>query len=158
MKSPNRFLVALALAVYAVLATAAFNPGMSIEQIEAEINAQLAQGATLQQVAVSALGAGLDAGVVTAAMVTASGNAAGAVGAMVTAGAPIQRVVSASLNAGATQDAVRQGAIGAGVSPDIVNAAILTALAETATRPDSPSVTTPTGATGPGGGGIASPS
>ncbi|HSG66432.1 MAG TPA: hypothetical protein VLD39_15595, partial [Gammaproteobacteria bacterium] len=49
---------ALSLAAFAPIAAAAFQAGMSVEQIEAEAKIQLAAGATLGQIAQRALAAG----------------------------------------------------------------------------------------------------
>jgi hypothetical protein len=150
------FLATLALAAFAPLAAAQFQAGMSVEQIEAQVKSQLATGATLAQIAQQALAAGLDAGLVTAALVTSSGNPADAVSAMLSAGAPVQVVVDAALGAGASTDSVTQGAVAAGVPPTTVQAAILASAGSGSIGSPSGTYSTPTGAAGAGGGGTGS--
>jgi len=157
VRNLRSFLAALALALFAPLAAAQFQPGMSVEQIEAQVKTQLAAGTTLEQIALQALAAGLDASIVTAALVTSSGNPAGAVSAMISAGVPVQTVVDAALAAGASADSVTQGAVAAGVPPATVQTAIQLALTTEATGSNSgASSSTPT--SGGGGSSAASPS
>ena len=154
VRTLKNLLCALALAAFAPLAAAQFQAGMSVEQVEAQVKTQLAAGATLAQIAQQALAAKLDAGLVTAALVTSSGNPAGAVSAMVSAGAPVQTVVSAALAAGASADAVTQGAVAAGVPLASVQGAIQNSSNVGAIgSPTGSSSGTPTGSAGAGGGG-----
>lgn len=160
VRTLRTLLVALALAALAPLAAAQFQPGMSLEQVEAEVKIQLAANRTLDQIAAAALAAKLDAAVVTAAMihVTGTNNAAGVVTAMLRADAPLDVVVQTALQEGAGRGEVTRGAIAAGVSPQNISIAIANAIevinAQTGTRDRSINAISP----GAGGGGTASPS
>lgn len=118
--------VALALATAAPFAAAAFQAGMTVEQAEAEVKAQLAAGATLAQIVANAQKAPLNPGLITTALINATDSTAIAavVEALLRAGVPLQVVVNAALAAGASPDAVTQGALAAGVQLSVIVAAI----------------------------------
>jgi len=123
----KHFLLALALVAVTPYASAAFQAGMTLEQVEAEARVQLAS-ASLQQVAQNALAAKLDASLVTTALINVtSGRLDEVIAALLRAGAPLQAVVNAALLAGATRDEVTQGALAAGVTLPVVVAAIAAA-------------------------------
>ena len=133
-RSLKRFLAVVTFAAFAPLAFAQFQPGMNVEQTEAEVKVRFAAGATLAQMARQALAAGLNPGLVTAALINATDNASGV-----------------------SVDAVTQGALSAGVPL----AAVQTAIAASPFT-GSPATTgtagtsTPTGSAGAGGGGTGS--
>lgn len=146
----RHLLIALALAAVSPFAAAAFQPGMNVEQAEAEATAQQAAGATLAQIVANAQKAPLNAGLITNALINAGFSAADVVAAMLRAGAPLQVVVNAAFNAGASAAEIRQGALAANVPLADVNAAIDASPTEIA---QSRAGSTPTGAAGAGGGG-----
>jgi len=121
----RHLVVALALAVVAPLGAAAFQSGMTVEQAETEVRAQLAGKATLAQIAQRALAAGLNAGLVTTAMINATeGPVDGVIAAVLGAGGNLQAVVNAAIVAGVARDEITQGAAAAGVTLQAVLAAI----------------------------------
>jgi hypothetical protein len=146
----RHLLLALALAAVSPFAAAVFQPGMNVEQAEAEAKAQQAAGASLAQIVANAQKAPLNAGLITNALINAGFNAADVVAAMLRAGAPLQVVVNAAFNAGATSAEIEKGALAANVSPADVQAAIAASPTEIA---QSRAGSTPTGAAGAGGGG-----
>jgi len=97
----KKLALALALAAAIPLALAQFRPGMTLAEIEAEVATQVAAGRTVNEVAGDALGAGLEPGLVTAAMINAGVAPLVAIGAV--------------LNTGGPREAVRAGALAAGV-------------------------------------------
>jgi hypothetical protein len=151
----KQFILALTLALVAPLAAAVFQKGMTLEQAEAEVKAQLATGATLTQIAQRALAAGLPAGVATTAMINATNNASGVVTAMLVNNAPLQPVVNAALATGATLESVTLGATAANVPSTAIEAAIAASPTTLlgATPPTDTSTSTPTGTAGAGAGG-----
>jgi len=121
----KHLILALALSAAAPFAAAAFNGSMNLEQVEAEMQTQLATGATLVQVAQNALAAGLSPALVTTALLNATTvSAEEVVTAMLLANAPLQAVVNAALAAGVSRDAVTRGALAAKVTLINVVAAI----------------------------------
>jgi hypothetical protein len=148
----RHLVVALVLAAAAPFAWAVFQPGMNVEQAEAEIKLQRASGATLAQIVQRAQATPLNAGLITTALINAGFDAADVVTAMLRAGAPIQVVVNAALAAGASTAAIRQGALAAGISLGEVQAAIDASPANTEIATSSTG-SSPTGAIGAGGGG-----
>ena len=153
----KRFILMTALLLAAPFAAAQFQPGMTLEQAEAQVKARQASGATAEQIAQEAAAAKVDAGVMTIAMINSGINAATVVQAMINSGATVQAVVNAAIAAGATPDSVTQGATAANVSL----AAIQTALASSSSGPTgatgstgaTSSGTSGAGAGGSGGGG-----
>jgi len=121
----KHLILALALAAAAPFAAAAFQSTMTLEQVEAEMQTQLAAGTTLVQVAQNALAAKISPGLVTTALLNATTvDAEEVVAAMLRAGAPLQAVVDAALAAGASTESVRLGALAAGVTLVAVSDAI----------------------------------
>ena len=157
VRTLRNLIAALSLAAFAPIAAAVFQAGMSVEQIEAEVKIQLAAGATLGQIAQRALAAGLNPGLVTAALVTSSGNPVAAVSAMMNAGAPVQVGADAAFGEGASRDSVTQGALAAGVPLATVQVAIQNSpTTDFTSSPAGTSSSTPTGSAGAGGGGTGS--
>lgn len=146
----RHLIIGLALAAVAPFAAAAFQPGMNVEQAEAEARLQASAGASLAQIVANAQKAPLNAGLITNMLINAGFDAADAVAAMLRAGAPLQVVVNAAFNAGATSAEIEKGALAAGVSSADVLAAIAASPFEIA---QSRAGSTPTGAAGAGGGG-----
>ena len=146
----RHLIVALALAALSPFAAAAFQPGMNVEQAEAEARLQRSAGATLAQIVANAQKAPLNAGLITNALINAGFDAADVVAAMLRAGAPLQVVVNAAFNAGASSGAIQASAVAAGVPLADVLAAIDASPTEIA---QSRAGSTPTGAAGAGGGG-----
>jgi len=147
-------LVALAIATLAPAAHAQFQKNMSIAQIEAQVQTQLGQGQTLRQVAQAALAAGLDAGVLTAAMINVTNNGAGVIGAVIQAGGQPREVIQAAIAAGVDPGTAQTAAINVGVTNAVAAEAVTAAgltLSEV-TRPSGVTTTVPSG-----GGGSASP-
>jgi hypothetical protein len=95
---------AVALACLAPLAQAEFRQDMTLAEIETEVAAQTTAGRSAQDIAGEALGAGLEPGMVTTAMINAGI-------------APLV-AIGAAINNGAPREAVRAGAIAAGVPID----------------------------------------
>ncbi len=121
----RHLLIALALVAVAPFAAAAFQPGMTVEQAEAEVRVQRAAGATLAQLIQNAQKAPLNAGLITTALINGTDfSIADIVEAMLRAGAPLQVVVNAALAAGATPEDVTLGALAAKVQLAVVQAAI----------------------------------
>jgi flagellar hook-basal body complex protein FliE len=146
----RHLIAALALAAAAPFAGAAFQPGMTVEQAEAEVRLQRTAGATLAQIIQNAQKAPLNAGLITTALINGTDSSiADIVEALLRAGAPLQVVVNAALAAGASSAAVLQGALAAGTPlPDIT-----AAIAASPTTFELAGRTPPNGATGAGGGG-----
>ena len=146
----KRLLVALAIAALAPVAHAQFQNNMTIVQIEAQVQTQLSQGRTLRQVAEAALAAGLNAGVVTTAMINTTNNGAGVIGAMIQAGASPREVIQAAIAAGVDPSVAQTAAINVGVlntvAQEAVTAAGLTLV--TFTRPSGVQTTVPSGGGG----------
>jgi hypothetical protein len=92
---------AVALACLAPLAQAEFRQDMTLAEVETEVAAQTTAGRSAQDIAGEALGAGLEPGMVTTAMINAGI-------------APLV-AIGAAINNGAPREAVRAGAIAAGV-------------------------------------------
>jgi hypothetical protein len=145
----RHLLIALALAAVAPFALAAFQSNMTIEQAEAEVKLQRADGATLTQIIQNAQKAPLSANMITAALINAGFDAADVVTAMLRNGAPLQTVVNAALAAGASTAAIRQGALAANVTLAAVQAAIDASGLATSTDYAPPAVAL--GAAGGGG-------
>jgi hypothetical protein len=101
LKRLQAIALAIALAFLAPLAQAEFRSGMTLAEVEAEVAAQTTAGRSAQDIAGEALGAGLEPGMLTTAMINAGI-------------APLV-AIGAAINNGAPREAVRAGAIAAGV-------------------------------------------
>jgi hypothetical protein len=101
MKLLKKLAFALALIAAIPLAIAQFRADMTLAEVEDEVSTQVSAGRTANDVASDALGAGLEPGLVTAAMINA--------------GVAPLIAIGAAINAGAPREAVRAGAIAAGV-------------------------------------------
>jgi len=141
---------ALVLAAMTLTAHAEFRTDMTLAEIEAEVRAQVSAGRTVNEISGDAIGVGLDAGLVTAAMINAGV-------------APLV-AIGAAINTGAPREAVRAGAMAAGVPIREAEAMILAWVPEAAGNYYGASIVSSTDPTpdlgsagGSGGGQIASP-
>jgi len=104
MKLLKSLAFALLMVAAAPSSNAEFRRDMTLAEIEGEVAIQVAAGRSVNDVAASALGAGLEAGLVTAAMINAGVAPLVAIGAV--------------LNTGGPREAVRAGALAGGVPID----------------------------------------
>jgi hypothetical protein len=150
MKLLKQLAFALALTALVPLAQAEFRRDMTLPELETEVRAQVAAGRGVNDVAGEALGAGLEPGLVTVAMINAGV-------------APLV-AIGATINAGAPREAVRAGALAGGVPIHEAVAMIIVWLPEVTGEYYGASLITASDPTpdlgsagGSGGGPIASP-
>jgi len=154
MASKRILAISVAMMFAAGAAQAAFTSGMTAAQILAEVKAQQQPGGICpSSVATNAVNAGLDSGVVMAAMINAGGAPDTAGADLIRAGGDATVVMQAALVAGADVNLVRTGARAAGVSDTVIAQATQTRVAGQ-TIPAGPGTfgTVGVGAAGGGGG------
>ena len=95
----------------------AFQPGMSIKAVDAEVRAQADKGESLANIASAAKLGGVPAGVMTSSFILTGNSAASAVSALVRAGFSGADVVNAAVSMGGDRNALNAVAIAAGVDP-----------------------------------------
>ena len=117
MKKIAKFATAASALVVSFSAAAAFSGSMSMSQIGSEIQARLAQGASLALIASDARISGIPGSVVTISMLSQGQEACRVVEANVRGGYDAKTVVNAAVSAGSSYNSMFTCAVNAGADP-----------------------------------------
>lgn len=123
MKNTFRIAVVAGALAFSLSAMAAFAPGMTVSQLDTEVQQRLQQGQSLAAIAADAKLAGVSPSMLTYALITQGKDAAEVVSALVSAGFSASSVVNAAVAAGASYKDMVAIAVAAGADPTAITPA-----------------------------------